>query len=87
MPEYARLYYRLPKGVYITYVSETSDAYVKGIRENDIITAVNGIAVTSIDEVNAVKNQYMAGDQITLTVYRDGSYYDVAVKLMDQAMQ
>ena len=87
MPEYARLYYRLPKGVYITYVSETSDAYVKGIRENDIITAVNGIAVTSIDEVNAVKNQYMAGDQITLTVYRDGSYYDVAVKLMDQALQ
>ena len=57
MPEYARLYYRLPKGVYITYVSETSDAYAKGIRENDIITAVNGIAVTSIDEVNAVKNQ------------------------------
>ena len=87
MPEYARLYYRLPKGVYITYVSEASDAYVKGIRENDIITAVNGIAVTSIDEVNAVKNQYMAGDQITLTVYRDGSYYDVAVKLMDQALQ
>ena len=73
--------------MYITYVSETSDAYVKGIRENDIITAVNGIAVTSIDEVNAVKNQYMAGDQITLTVYRDGSYYDVAVKLMDQALQ
>ena len=43
--------------------------------------------MTSIDEVNAVKNQYMAGDQITLTVYRDGSYYDVAVKLMDQALQ
>ena len=87
MPEYARLYYRLPKGVYITYVSEASDAYVKGIRENDIITAVNGTAVSTIDEINTIKNQYMAGDQITLTVYRDGSYYDVPVTLMDQALQ
>ena len=87
MPEYARLYYRLPKGVYVTYVSEASDAYVKGIRENDIITAVNGTAVSTIDEINTIKNQYMAGDQITLTVYRDGSYYDVSVTLMDQALQ
>ena len=87
MPEYARLYYRLPKGVYVTYVSEASDAYVKGIRENDIITAVNGTAVSTIDEINTIKNQYMAGDQVTLTVYRDGSYYDVPVTLMDQALQ
>ena len=87
MPEYARLYYRLPKGVYITYVSERSDAYLKGIRENDILTAVNGTAVSSLDEVNTIKNQFAAGDKLTLTIYRDGSYYDVEVTLMDQALQ
>ena len=87
MPEYARLYYRLPKGIYITYVSETSDAYLKGIRQNDILTAVNGTAVSTIDELNTIKNQYSAGDQLTLTVYRDGHYYDVDVTLMDQALQ
>ena len=87
MPEYARLYYRLPKGIYITYVSETSDAYLKGIRQNDILTAVNGTAVSTIDELNTIKNQYSAGDQLTLTIYRDGHYYDVDVTLMDQALQ
>lgn len=87
MPEYARLYYRLPKGVYITYVSESSDAYLKGIRENDILTAVNGASVTSLDEVNSIKNQYSAGDILTLTIYRGGLYYDVEVTLMDQALQ
>ena len=87
MPEYARLYYRLPKGVYITYVSESSDAYLKGIRKNDIITAVNGEAVSTLDDVNTIKNQYAAGDTLTLTVYRGGTYYDVEITLMDQALQ
>lgn len=87
MPEYARLYYRLPKGIFITYVSETSDAYLKGIRQNDILTAVNGTEVATIDELNTIKNQYSAGDQLTLTIYRDGHYYDVDVTLMDQALQ
>lgn len=87
MPEYARLYYRLPKGVYLTYVSESSDAWQKGLREGDILTAVNGTEVSSIDDVNTIKNQFSAGDTITLTVYRSGKYYEVPVVLMDQALQ
>lgn len=87
MPEYARLYYRLPKGVYITYVSETSDAYRKGIREGDILTAVNDTEVSTLDEVNAVKNQFSAGDTLTLTIFRSGKYYSAEIILMDQALQ
>ncbi len=32
----------------------------KGIRQNDILTAVNGTAVSTIDELNTIKNQYSA---------------------------
>ena len=39
----------------------------------------------SIDELNTVKNQYSAGDEVTLTVYRGGTYYDITVTLIDQA--
>ena len=85
LPSYYRTYYRLPEGVYVTSVNEGSDAKAKGIREGDIVTAINGERISSIDELNTVKNQYAAGDEVTLTVYRSGTYYEVTVTLVDQA--
>lgn len=85
LPSYYRTYYRLPDGVYVTSVNEGSDAKAKGIREGDIVTAINGERISSIDELNTVKNQYAAGDEVTLTVYRSGTYYEVTVTLIDQA--
>lgn len=85
LPSYYRTYYRLPEGVYVTSVNEGSDAKAKGIREGDIVTAINGERISSIDELNTVKNQYVAGDEVTLTVYRSGTYYEVTVTLVDQA--
>ena len=81
----SRIYFHLPDGVYISYVYENSDAARKGLREGDIITAANGTAVTSEEKLNTVKNQFEAGDVITLTVYRGGVSFDVDVVLMDQA--
>ena len=85
LPSYYRTYYRLPEGVYVTSVNEGSDAKAKGIREGDIVTAINGEKICSIDELNTVKNQYAAGDEVTLTIYRSGAYYEVTVTLVDQA--
>lgn len=85
LPSYYRTYYRLPDGVYVTSVNEGSDAKAKGIREGDIVTAINGEKICSIDELNTVKNQYAAGDEVTLTIYRSGTYYEVTVTLIDQA--
>lgn len=85
LPSYYRTYYRLPDGVYVTSVNEGSDAKAKGIREGDIVTAINGERICSIDELNTVKNQYAAGDEVTLTIYRSGTYYEVTVTLVDQA--
>lgn len=85
LPSYYRTYYRLPEGVYVTSVNEGSDAKAKGIREGDIVTAINGERISSIDELNTVKNQYAAGDEVTLTIYRSGAYYEVTVTLIDQA--
>ena len=85
LPLAFRIYYNLPEGVYISAVYDGSDAQAKGVAAGDIITAVNGARVTSIDELNRVKNQFTAGDSITLTLYNGGSYRDVAVILIDQA--
>ena len=69
----------------IRAVYDGSDAQAKGVAAGDLITAGNGTRVTSIDELNRVKNQFTAGDSITLTLYNGGSYRDVAVILIDQA--
>ena len=85
LPTYYRAYYRLPDGVYVTSVNDGSDAKAKGIREGDIVTAINGEAISSIDDLNTIKNQYAAGAEVTLTIYRSGAYYEVTVTLVDQA--
>ena len=85
LPSYYRTYYRLPEGVYVTAVNDGSDAKAKGLREGDIVTAINGQKICSIDELNTVKNQYAAGDEVTLSVYRSGAYYEITVTLVDQA--
>jgi serine protease Do len=83
VPKEAADYYTMPEGVYIESVSEKSDAYTKGIRHGDIITAVNGTAITAADEINEIKNTLSVGDSMTLTIYRDGESHDVTVVLMD----
>ena len=85
LPLAFRIYYDLPEGVYISAVYDGSDAKAKGICSGEIITAVNGTPVTSIDELNRIKNQFSAGDSITLTIYSGGIYRDVSVTLIDQA--
>ena len=79
------LFYDLPGRLCIRSVEEHSDAYQKGIREGDIITAIEGTPVSSADDFNRIKNEYVAGDELTLIIFRNGSTYEVPVKLMDRA--
>lgn len=76
-------YYGLPQGLYVESVAEGSDAEAKGIQPGDIVTAVNGQTVTTTYEVSAVKESLAVGDTMTLTIYRGGETFDVAVTLMD----
>lgn len=54
-------------GLYVVSVGEDSDIYGK-VNEGDIITAVNGIAITKDDIVLDIIEDCQAGDKITLTV-------------------
>ena len=85
LPATYRIYYRLPQGIYVTRVYRNSDAAAKGISEGDIITAINGVSVTTMEQLNRVKNQFTAGQTITLTIYHGGVSADVEIILMDRA--
>ena len=82
----ASAYYRIPNGVLVNSVEYGSDAYAKGLEAGDVIVKVNGHDITSMDELNKIKNDYHAGDTVTLTVYRNGELMDFDVVLMDAAL-
>jgi len=79
------LFYNLPGSLCIRSVDTDSDAYAQGIRTGDIITAVAGESVSSKEEFDTIKNQYSAGDTVTLTIFRNGELYDVEITLSDRA--
>jgi serine protease Do len=80
----AQRLYDLPNGVYVSQVNDGSDAKTKGMQVGDIILAVNGQSVTSVAEVNAIKEGFGVGDTLTLTIYREGETFDLDVVLVDQ---
>ena len=75
------LLYNLPQGVYVRYIEPYSGAYDAGIQQGDVITALNGTKVTTISELNNQRDNFKAGDTVVLTVYRQGSLFEINVVL------
>lgn len=75
-------YLNLPMGVYVRSVEEGSAAEWAGIEVGDVIIGIQDEAITSADELNEIKNQYKAGDEITLKIYRNGE--DIEINLILQ---
>lgn len=76
-------YYRYPEGVYVIEVSPFSGAESAGIKAGDVIVKCNGTAVTSVNELNEIRDQHQVGDTLTLTINRNGTETDVAVTLTE----
>lgn len=75
--------FALDGGLYVSSVVPNSDAYASGVREGDIITEVFGKKVYTTEEVTAIKDGFAVGDYLELTVFRNGEYLELSVRLMD----
>lgn len=73
--------YDMPVGVYVISVTEDSAADKAGLQKGDIITAIDGDEVTTTEELNAKKNKHSAGDEVELTISRNGKEEKVTVTL------
>ena len=74
----------LPIGVYVRAVEEGSAADLAGIRVGDVIIAINDEAITNYDELNNAKEQYKAGDTITITITRNGEDMQIPLVLQEK---
>ncbi len=76
-------YYDIPVGLYVSEVLDNSDAKKQGIKKGDIITKVNGKDAHSTSDIAEEKSKLDIGDEISFTVWRSGSTFDVTVRIMD----
>ena len=83
IPAQAASHYDIPQGLYVSAVSENSDAAKQGVREGDIMTAVNGEALTDTDQIFQAKDGLKVGDTIRFTFWRDGESFDLDIALID----
>lgn len=58
-------------GLLILEVNDRSTAMELGLKENDVITAINGVDVANHPQLVEQLSKYRPGDQITVTYYRD----------------
>lgn len=60
--------YGIPMGVYVSSVTDNLGAAAAGLVRGDIITAINGETVETMEELKEEMNYYQAGDVVTLTI-------------------
>ncbi len=67
-------------GFLITYVAPNSQAEAVGIKEGDILVTYKGVAVTSMEALDAAKATVESEEIVPLALYRDGRTLEIAVK-------
>ena len=59
-------------GVYVTYIAEDKPVAKSGLREGDVITAVDGVLTPTINSIQTEVVKHNVGDTVELTIYRAG---------------
>ena len=68
-------------GVYVAELNRSGAAYKAGVREGDVLVAINGKKMKNPSEVQAAVNGYKPGDKVELMIYRDGKEIVVEAEL------
>lgn len=71
-------------GIYVLSVDEFSAAEKAGIRNGDIIIQIDGKNITTMNELNEIKNTHSIGEEITLKINRNGTEKEFKLILQEQ---
>ncbi len=76
--------YGLPEGAAIRSVTENGPAAEAGLQTGDIVTAVNGEAISNSSDLKKYVQAAAAGDAMELTVYRQGQTLTLTITIGEQ---
>lgn len=79
--------YGIQEGILVMGLSENSAAKQAGIQRGDLVIKCQGEDVKTIEELNAIRDKYKAGDQITLTIIRNDQTMDIMLTLGEETQQ
>lgn len=83
IPELWCLYQQLPQGIYITHVTQNSDAAAKGILPGDILVQVDGEAVTSVKELSDLLADRKEHSSAKVVLYRNNKQIEMTLTLLN----
>lgn len=73
-------------GALVSNVANSSPADNAGVKTGDVITKVNGNAVNNSSELKNKVGTFNVGEQIKLTILRNGKEIEIAVKVGDKSI-
>lgn len=76
--------YDMEVGIYVVSMSPNSPAAMSGIKIGDIIVEADGKPVSTVDELNEIKNKHAVGDKMNLKIYRSGDYLNITLILGEE---
>ena len=82
IPSTVTQYYNFPTGIYVNVVEAGSAAEKAGLKAADIITAMDGIEVSSVSDLKGILRDHSAGDEATLTVFRSEIMDTLEIKII-----
>ena len=76
--------YNLVTGVYVKSVEDFSSGEKAGIKAGDVIIEADGTKISSMDDLNKIKNSHKIGDEMKIKVNRNGQEKDLTITLGEQ---
>ena len=83
--KFDRYYFHIPQGLYLTHVSEDSDAFLQGIAPGDILVSLDGEQITSQVQLDTLVNSHGIGDTLTAVIFRDGKEETITLTVTEYA--
>ena len=74
-------YYNLSVGIYIQEISPSSPAEVAGLQQGDIITGIDNQNISTMGELNFIKNKKEPGDTVVLEIQRSNKQISIEIIL------
>ena len=73
------------EGVYVAEVIEDGAANLAGLKNGDVITAINGKKINTGTQLTEAIRQYRPGDKVDVEVNRNGSHHHYELTLLNEA--
>ena len=72
---------KFDSGIYVAQITKNGPSYNSGLKEGDIITKIDDIAINKMSELRRYIYTKKLGDEVKLTILRNNREYNIQIKL------